>query len=135
MKRLRKLLTILLLVALTAAILWRVKLHFIPNGAKPTAFLLASTDRQSSTSPSGRKLSYRFNDAGAAHSGFHYTWCYTDHWLTGKKVVASGFSEPSVRSGEVPFPLVWHENGTDFSVRFTAGRHDSTILWYSTQLP
>ena len=135
MKRLRKFLLILLLAALAGALLWRLKLHFVPPGVKPTAFLLASTEQQSATSPGGRKLYYRFNDAGAAHSGFHYTWCYTDHWLTGKKVIAGGFSEPEVRRGEIALPLVWHENGKDFSVRFAAGRHDSSIRWYSGQLP
>ena len=135
MKRLRPPLALLLLATLTGTTLWRLKLHFVPSGAKMTAFLLASTDQQISVSPGGRKLYYRFNDAGAAHSGFHYAWCYTDHWLTGKKVVAGGFSEPQVRSGEVALPLVWHENGTGFSVRFAAGRHDPSILWVSGRLP
>ncbi len=135
MKRLPKTLVFLLLIALAGALLWRLKLHLVPAGAKPVAFLFASTDPQFSTSPGGRKLYYRFNDAGAAHSGFHYTWCYTDHWLTGKKVIAGGYSEPAVRNGEVEFPMVWHDNGSDFSVRFAAGRHDSTILWYSGQFP
>ncbi|NIP98027.1 MAG: hypothetical protein GWO24_33200, partial [Akkermansiaceae bacterium] len=100
MKTLRKFLLILLLAGLAATLVWRVKLQLVPSGAKPTAFLFASTPQQVSLSPGGRKLYYRFNDAGAAHSGFHYTWCYTNHWLKGKKVVAGGFSEPQVRRGE-----------------------------------
>ena len=98
-------------------------------------FLFASTSKETVTSPSGQKLSYKFNDGGAAHSGLHYTWCYVDHWLTGKKVIASGYSLPDVRSGKEEFPLIWHEGGRNFSVRFAAGRHDETILWFSATLP
>jgi hypothetical protein len=76
-------------------------------------------------------LHYRFNDAGAAHRGYHYTWCYRDHWLTGKKVIASGYSLPEVRNGEKEFPITWHEAGHNFRIRFTAGRRDSTVLWHS----
>jgi hypothetical protein len=135
MKRFRKALKILGLLVLAAALLWRAKLQFVPAGAEPIPFLFASTAAESITSPSGQKVSYRFNDGGAAQSGFHHTWCYTSHWLTGKKVIASGYSLPAVRKGEEEFPWYWHEEGGDFSVRFTTGRHDETILWYSGRVP
>ena len=135
MKRPKKLLILVLFLALAGSLLWRAKLHFVPAGAKFAAFLFASTPPKTATSPTGKKLRYRFNDAGAAHRGLHYTWCYRDHWLTGKKVVAAGYSLPEVRQGEEEFPLIWHESGRDFSVRFAAGRDDPTILWFSGTLP
>ena len=131
MKSLKKLFASLFFVALITGFFWRVKLHFVPAGARIQPFLFASTETHTSTSPSGEKLHYRFNDAGAAHRGYHYTWCYRDHWLTGKKVIASGYSLPEVRNGEKEFPITWHEAGHNFRVRFTAGRRDSTVLWHS----
>ena len=134
MKRTRKTLLVLLILALLGGGIWRLKRQFVPHGAEISPFLLASTGEQSSTAPSGRKLYYRFNDAGAAHSGFHHTWCYANHWLTGKSVVASGYSTPAVRKGEEPLTIVWHENDS-FSVQFVAGKTDPTISWFSGELP
>lgn len=127
------LLTLLVLVTL-GALTWRVKRQLVPAEAKVIPFLFASTDEQSSVSPSGRTLYYRFNDAGAAHSGYHFTWCYVKDPLRGKVVVAAGYSAPAVRRGEEPFEVVWHGEDS-FTVRFAAGRRDPTITWFSGELP
>lgn len=132
----KRLLRWILIVLVLGGVGWRLKRHFVPAGASIQPFLLGSTEERSSKSPSGRTLYWRFNDAGAAHSGFHFTWCYVDHWLTGKRVVVSGYSTPSVRRGEEEFPLYWENGESDqFSVRFTMSRSDPAFSWFSGELP
>ena len=71
-----------LIVLLLAGGAWRLKRHFVPAGAGFTPFLFHSTKPQAMVSPGGRTLHVRFNDAGAMHSGFHWTYLYTDHWFS-----------------------------------------------------
>lgn len=126
----------ILIILLIAAAGWRLKLHFVPRGANIQPFLLASTEGHSSKAPSGRTLYWQFNDAGAAHSGFHFTWVYVDHWFYGKRVVASGYSVPEVRQGEEEFPLYWENGDSDqFTVRFTMSKSDPAFSWFSGELP
>ena len=131
--RKRPILVTLAILLLLGAGGWRLKHQLVPAGAGITPFLFASTEEQSASSPSGRTLYYRFNDAGAAHSGYHFTWCYVKDPLRGKVLVAEGYSPPSVRKGEEPLEIHWHGENA-FTVRFAAGRNDATITWFSGEL-
>lgn len=133
-RRLKRFGVAVLIIALAGVLLWRVKLHFVPAGAEPLPFLFASSEPQTISSPHGDEVHYRFHEDSAEDDGFAFTWCYVDRWLTGKKVVAAGYSLPAVQSGEESFPWHWHDDGGDFSVRFTVGREDETIRWFSGRL-
>ena len=113
---------------------WRLKRHLVPNGAGFTPFLFHSTKPQSLVSPSGRILQVRFNDAGAMHSGYHWTYLYTDHWFWGKRLALGGYSPPKVRKGEVPLPLTWTGNES-FTVEFATGRQSAKPVRKSGVLP
>ena len=77
-----------------------------------------------------------FNDAGAAHSGNHWTWLIFNDWLSGKHVVAEGYSRPDVRQGEVAFPFRWLDSRT-LTVEFATRRYDDRMPLKSVvvQLP
>ena len=48
-----------------------------------------------------------FGDAGATHSGNFWTWVLASHWLTGKRIVAEGYSAYDVRYSTQKFPIEW----------------------------
>jgi hypothetical protein len=74
-------------------------------------------------SPDGRRtVRVFFNDAGAAHSGNHWTWVIEDSWVLGRRVVAQGYLGPEFRMGEQPMPLDWRV-GDEVHVKFANGRY------------
>jgi hypothetical protein len=100
--------------------------HFIPSGTDfypYWSWLGPIQEGPRLASPDGRRVvQVMFNDAGAAHSGNHWTWLIVDRWLTGKRVIAEGYSSPNVRRGDMPFPSRWLDNRT-LSMEFVPGRY------------
>src|SRR5437016_2631974 len=106
--RLRSLMLLVAVVGILIGGLARVYRHVVPVGASFTPYVEYSDLGPKSVSPDGRRVvTIVFNDAGGMHSGNHWTWLVVDDLLTGKRVIAEGFSVPRVRFGEVPFPIEW----------------------------
>jgi hypothetical protein len=107
----------------------------MPRGVNYYAYQFASVGGPSLVSPDGRRsVEVNFNDAGAAHSGFHWTWLIVSDFWTGRYVVAQGYSTPEVAQRDIPFPLRWIDDRT-FEVTFVAGRYDHTPLNRVVRLP
>jgi hypothetical protein len=106
---------------------WRVYRRYIPSGTEFYPYfhwLDPIVDGPRLVSPDGRRVvQVEFNDAGAAHSGNHWTWLIVDHWSTGKRVIAEGYSRSEVEHGRVAFPSRWLD-GRSLSVTFVSGRYD-----------
>jgi hypothetical protein len=99
--------------------------HAMPAGAEFYPFWYASLEGPRLYSPDGRRVvQVVFNDAGAMHSGNFWTWLIVEDWLTGKRVVAEGYSVSDVRYRRVPFPLRWIDDRT-ISVVFRTRRRES----------
>jgi hypothetical protein len=121
MARVRRTSTILAVIIVLAFLSWRVLRAFVPSGAGFFPYLLASIEKDVYLSPGGQhRVAVVYNDAGAAHSGNHWTWIVTDHWLIGKKVVAEGYTGSEI-IGE-PFSMSWLDEHT-FVVSFLNDRH------------
>lgn len=84
-------------------------------------------------SKDGHRVSVVFHDFGAAQSGNYWTWVISDHWLTGKRVVAEGYSSTDVRNGEVPFPLRWNSDAS-LTVEFMAHRYGDQRMTKTARL-
>ena len=112
------------LAALVGAVAAIGYFRLVPVGAGLLPFLLASVDEGHRLPGKGYKVSY--NDAGAEHSGFHYTWVVADRWLY-RVVVVDGYSLPGVRQGDEPLPL--RELGGRMEIGFARGRHDPEMRW------
>ncbi len=112
---------------LLAGVTWRTYRHFIPSGTSfypYWAFLDPIVEGLELVSPDGRRMvRVMLNDAGAAHSGNHWTWLIVDHWLSGKHVLAEGYCRADVRREDLAFPSQWLDDQT-LSVAFCAGRYD-----------
>jgi hypothetical protein len=96
---------------------------WIPWGASIQPFLLASVEGPVLSSPDGnRHIEVYFNDAGAAHSGNHWTWLTESYWLVGRVVVSEGYlgAGEAIDGGEIP--VAWGE-GNEFTVTFRESRH------------
>ena len=106
---------------------WRTYRAIVPYGASFTPFVMARVKGPLIESPDGdAKLQVWFNDAGAAHSGNHWTWLVKDNPLFGKSVVAQGYTgaEQAVSGSGEPIPVDWIDN-TSFSISFLSGRYTS----------
>ena len=73
-------------------------------------------------SPDDRiKISIIINDAGAMHSGYHWTWVVRNNWW-GKEIVATGWLRP------IDFidkkPIRWIDNN-NLKIFFVNGRHSN----------
>jgi len=69
---------------------------------------LVTADGGYITSPQGSaKLRITFHDAGAVHSGNFWTWITVNDWLTGRRIVAQGYSTYDVRYGRPSLPVEW----------------------------
>ena len=95
----------------------------VPWGAAPGPFLLAGVRGPTLTSPDGaRQVDVHFNDAGAAHSGNHWTWMVESSWLVGGVVVSEGYLGPEVMTGGEPVPLTWGPTN-ELTVQFCGSRY------------
>ena len=120
----RTLLPVLGIVFVFLLIAARLYGELIPWGAPPAAFLFASVRGPVISSPDGeRRLEVYFNDAGAAHSGNHWTWLVEKHWLLGEVVTLKGYLGPGVALDGDPVPLSWGPDG-EFTVEFRGSRYD-----------
>ena len=105
--RVKGLALLLLYAGLSLALLLRAYHQVIPWGAPFPAYLF-STRGPVLESPDGSvRLQVAFNDAGAAHSGHHWTWIVQDSWLLGPRVVAEGYCDARFAVDREPFPTVW----------------------------
>lgn len=105
--------TLMILVTLTAvAICGSLRLYhsFVPRGASAMPFLFASIDGGTIESPNGTVYEVWFNDAGAAHSGHHWTWITTNHPAYGKRVVTEGYLGSEYAVEKRPIPVSWNDN-------------------------
>jgi hypothetical protein len=127
---LRQILLLLMVPLVIIAVAWRVYRHLVPSGTDfypYWALLDPIVEGPKLISPPGRRVIHvMLNDAGAVHSGNFWTWLIVDDWLTGKRVIAEGYSLPDVRYQTVPFPLRWLDDRT-ITVAFAAGRHENTL--------
>jgi len=94
--------------AVVGAAAIRAYFAVIPRGASFQPWMFARVDGPELTSPDGRRVvRVYFNDAGAMHSGNHWTWVVEDSWWSGRKVVAQGYLGSNVAIGGAPVPLEW----------------------------
>src|SRR4051812_33685795 len=95
----------------TIAGCWRAYRAVVPAAADFWPFLAASHEGPTLVSPDGtRIIRLYFNDAGAMHSGHHWTWLVTDDWLWGKYVLVAGYSTFPVSCGREPFVFEWQDD-------------------------
>lgn len=122
---------ILVIVTFVPLACLRAYRHAIPAGAEFFPFWLASVEGPRLESPDRKRvLQVVFNDAGAAHSGNHWTWLIADDWLMGKRVAAEGYT--LMRD---PIPWRWTDDRT-ISIEFTAKRYgNATRSPVVVQLP
>jgi hypothetical protein len=114
---------IIIVAVLVILLGWRTYRAIVPSGASFTPFLMARVEGPIVESPDGSiKLQVWFNDAGAAHSGNHWTWLVQDHCVFGKRVIAQGYLGAEQAVSGKPIPLNWIDNDS-FSVAFLNGRY------------
>ena len=134
--RLCKPFLLIIIISFSCIIAWRTYRYFVPSGtskyftirllgAVVTGPVLVSSDKQ-------RVIHVEFNDAGAAHSGNHWTYLIVDDFLWGKRVIAEGYSPSSVRRSEEPFPYRWLDTRTllvEFALsRYSYGTHMKKVV-------
>jgi hypothetical protein len=110
-------------VAFIGVVWWQFR-SAAPEDADYIPYVYLSDPGPMLVSPNGkRSVAVVFNDAGAMHSGYHWTWLVIDRGLRGKRVVAQGYSVPEIRYGNAPLPVRWI-NDRSFVVEFAKGRYD-----------
>jgi hypothetical protein len=110
-------------VAFIGVVWWQFR-SMAPEGAEYIPYVYYSDPGPTLVLPDGkRSVAVVFNDAGAMHSGYHWTWLVIDRGLRGKRVVAQGYSVPEIRYGNAPLPVRWINDRT-FVVEFAKGRYD-----------
>jgi hypothetical protein len=120
----RKLVIVMAVTALLAVAAVRVYFAIVPRGASFQPWTMARVDGPTLKSPDGqRTVRVYFNDAGAMHSGNHWTWVVEDSWLWGRAVVSVGYLGPDVAVSGEPVPLEWGPHN-EVRVRFLPGRHE-----------
>ena len=118
----RKRLTNLLAVLALCVAGGRIYFEIVPRGASMIPFLVASVDGGGIESPDGAQYHVWFNDAGAAHSGNHWTWIVGSNPIFGKHVVTQGFLGAEQAIDGEPLPLTWEDDHP--VVQFRNGRYD-----------
>lgn len=119
----RKLAIVTALVVVLAVAAVRGYFAIVPRGASFYPWTMARVDGPTLKSPDGRRtVRVYFNDAGAMHSGNHWTWVVEDSWLWGRRVVAEGFLDPDIAVRGQPVPLEWGPRN-EVRVNFLPARH------------
>lgn len=119
--RIRTLLICMALSAITICTTLRIYHSFVPRGASAMPYLLASVDGGTIESPNGTVYEVWFNNAGAAHSGAHWTWIVETHLVHGKRVVTEGYLGSEFVVENRPIPISW--NGEIPVIQFQPGRY------------
>jgi hypothetical protein len=111
---------------LAAGAALRVYAGFVPRGVSFQPWTLARVNGPVLTSPDGRRtVEVYFNDAGAMHSGNHWTWIVENSPLTGRRVVAEGYLGPDVAVSHAPVPLEWGPKN-EIRIRFLPARYNAS---------
>ena len=120
----KRALSVVIVCALGLLAALRAYRAFVPWGASVQPFVLGRADGPVLSSPDGsRRVHVYFNDAGAAHSGNHWTWFVENHWLLGRRVVEAGYLGRGVVTGGAPLPVSWSA-GNEFRVDFSNSRYE-----------
>lgn len=106
------------------AIAVRTYFAFVPFGAEFGPWAYGRVDGPVLHSPDGREISVYFNDAGAMHSGNHWTWFVEESLWFGRRVVAQGYLGANVRRSEAALPIVWQADGS-LAVDFLPKRYSN----------
>jgi hypothetical protein len=119
----RKLAIAAVLTVMLAIAAVRVYFGIVPRGASFYPWTMARVDGPTLKSPDGqRTVRVYFNDAGAMHSGNHWTWVVEDSWLWGRRVVSEGYLGPDVAVRGASVSLEWTPRN-EVRVHFLSGRH------------
>ena len=97
----------LVIAAIALLCLVRAWFAVVPFGASPIPFLVAKVDGGTIQSPNGHRYQVWFNDAGAMHSGPHWTWVVSGSLLFGKHVVTEGYLGPEHAVDKKPIAVNW----------------------------
>ena len=120
--RLKTIIKRTVIVATCLLLLLRGYRELVPAGAKSTAYILASVDGGTITSPNGSEYAIHFNDAGSMHSGNHWTWVVDYNWLTGLRVKTAGYLGAEYAVDREQIPIEW--DGEDPILTFENGRYE-----------
>jgi len=100
----------------------------VPAGASPLPWLLARVNGPLLRTPDGKTtLRVYFNDAGAAHSGNHWTWVVKEHALGFKTVELAGYCDTSVAVRGAALPHEWTPEGR-LRIEFLDRRYGGTSV-------
>ncbi len=121
-RRLKFIIKVSAIAATLVLLLLRGYREFVPAGAKSTAYIMARVDGGTITSPNGNEYAIQFNDAGAMHSGHHWTWVIDYSWITGLYVKTAGYLGPKYAVDGERIPIEWDEDNP--VLPFENGRYD-----------
>ena len=110
MSRKRRVAIVVSFVAFFICLALRVCFAIIPLYASPIPYLMARVDGGTIQSPNGMKYEVWFNDAGAMHSGAHWTWVVSNHVVFGKRVVEEGYLGPEHAVDGKAIDVQWDNN-------------------------
>lgn len=123
MRAKRRVVRALVMWLLSLLVMGRLYGALIPWGASIQPFLLASVEGPVLSSPDGnRQIEVYFNDAGAAHSGDHWTWLTEHYWLVGRVVITEGYLGADEALDGREIPVTWGADN-EFTVTFRESRH------------
>lgn len=121
--RIRTLLIAVASFAVLLSVTLRTYHAVVPKGASPMPYLFASVSGGTIESPSGKVYEIWFNDAGAAHSGAHWTWIVSAHPVYGKSVITEGYLGSEYAVEQCPIPVSW--DGDLPVIDFQSGRYSN----------
>ena len=119
--RLRSLTIAVTIIAMVICGALRIYHSFIPRGAEPLPFLIASVDGGTIKSPNGVEYQIWFNDAGAMHSGAHWTWVTSSQLVCGRVVVTEGYLGGNYAIEKQAIPVSWKDDLP--VIQFMSGRY------------
>lgn len=118
----RKLLYAIAAIVVAELAACRVLWHFVPRGGEVIPYLFFSIEKGKFRSPDGiNEVAVVYNDAGAMHSGNHWTWIVVENRWTGKRVVKAGYSTPDIMGRKLQ--IEWVDDDS-FWVPFAKGRYE-----------
>ena len=107
--------------------------EYIPRGASVLGWLVARVEGGEICRPDGsERLRVTFMDAGAAHSGNHWTYVSRYSPIGGWSVVVEGFVLPQTAHGGVPLVVDWSDPDA-VRVKFVDEKYSGTPVWKSSR--